>query len=311
MSDLLSTLGKKDSTQKKEETTSGQTNEQKHDSLGIDDDVTSRGKNLLTQNQEAATQKTETKESGSETGKVETKDQSTVDEFDKSTWTPESMFKEIKKLREENKQTRLKYAERATQVEKEAADRLAAKEVKFEEVQKAADELASLKSKEEDKKRSLEEKVAHRESRISELEALREASVTDSETKLVAMEAKLRDFEADREAQQEVYKIKLQEELASVPEKYRTFADQMVKNVSDSREALLVLSEARMSGMFDEKSVHVNHSVPGANDGARSSQDKLDAAAKEERGKMSSSDLIKEGLKRVRSGEPNSVFRTG
>ena len=87
-------------------------------------------------------------------------------------------------------------------------------------------------------------------------------------------------------------------------------AKYIVKGADDSREALTIIQEAKLKGMFEDKTVVVNHSVPGANDGARSSNERLKEVEKERREKMNSSQKIAEALKQIKSGTPNNVFRT-
>jgi hypothetical protein len=78
----------------------------------------------------------------------------------------------------------------------------------------------------------------------------------------------------------------------------------------DPRDGLLALNEAKLKGLFEDKTVVVNHSVPGAKDGARASKERLDEAARETRAQMSSSQKIKAALDAMKSGNKNSAFRT-
>ena len=123
------------------------------------------------------------------------------------------------------------------------------------------------------------------------------------------MENKLSMFEADREAETQVHKARLDEELNKIPEDYRETAELLVRGAGDPRDALIALSEARLKGMFEDKTAIVNHSVPGASDGARASKERLDAAQQEQRKSMTSKDKIKAALDQMKSGQSNSAFR--
>src|SRR5690606_22051446 len=95
----------------------------------------------------------------------------------------------------------------------------------------------------------------------------------------------------------------------NIPDKFKDVASLIVKGSGDARDALLAISEAKLKGVFDDKTVVVNHAVPGANDGARVTKDKLDEAERNRREAMTSSAKIGEALKSIRSGTPNTAFR--
>jgi len=228
---------------------------------------------------------------------------------DPDSWTKDSAFKEIKKLREENKQHRLKYQEQLSKMQQESEDRVKQKEQEMKDLYEAKKELDKIKEEQEDKKRDLSEKVAHREQKIQELQASIEHRDSEHQRQLEEMQNKLRELEAEREAQNQVYKEELNKELEAVPEKFRSVADLIVKGAGDSRDALLALREAKMNKVFEDKEVIVNHSVPNANQGARATKERLDEAARETRNKMSSNQKIKEALSQINSGQPNSAFR--
>lgn len=224
-------------------------------------------------------------------------------------WTLDNALKEIKKLREENKATRIKYSEAVDNLKKESDTRITAKEQELHDLIQAKTELEELKAKEEDRKRDLSEKLAHRESLLGEFKAKLETERRAYQEELQKMEATVQQYRAEQEAQMEVHKQRLETELAAVPEKYKDIATYIVKGAGDPRDALVALNEAKLKGLFEDKKVVVSHSVPGAADGARASKEKLDAAVGAAREKMNSSDKIREGLKQIRSGETNTAFR--
>ena len=239
------------------------------------------------------------------------KDASTVEPTGSQTddWTTDSALKEIKKLREENKQYRLKYAEQINQVKEEAEARLTQKEQEMADLAKAKEELDKLKAEQEDKKRDLTEKVAHREARLQEMSTLFEAREKEYKKNLFSMEQRIKMFEAEREAEMQVYKTRLEEELANVPEQFKDVAQLLVKGAGDARDAVLAITEARVKGIFQDKTVVVNHSVPNAYDGARASKEKLEEAEKARRSKLTGQQKIGEAIKGIRSGVPNSAYR--
>ena len=225
-------------------------------------------------------------------------------------WTKESALKEVKKLREENKSVRIKYQEQIETIKAETEARLKAKMEEAQALVDAKKELDKIKAEQEDKKRDLSERLAHREAKIAEMQALFEASKKEWDRQKFQMESVVKQFEAERNAEVEVYKSRIDEEIGKIPEKYRDVANLLVKGAGDAKDAYLAISEAKLKGLFEDKTVVVNHSVPGANDGARANKDKLDEAAKSQRASMSSNDKIRTALKQMKAGTPNSAFRT-
>lgn len=226
-----------------------------------------------------------------------------------SGWTEESTLKEVKKLREENKAYRIKYQEQLEQVRLESEARIKAKEAEMESLRLAQAELDRIKADQEDKKRDLSEKVAHREARLAEMQAMIQAKDKEYNQKISAYETQLADYKAQQAAEAQVYKTRLDEEISKIPDKYKDYATLLVKGAGDPREALVAITEAKLKGMFEDKTVIVNHSVPNAYDGARSSSERLQEAEKARRSSMNSSQKIGEALKQIKSGNPNSVFR--
>lgn len=230
---------------------------------------------------------------------------------DPESWSKESAFKEVKKLREENKTYRLKYQEQIENLKRETEARLKAKEEEMKNLIEAQKELARIKAEQEDKKRSLEEKLAHREAKVSELQAIMEAKELEYQRKMAELEAIAQTYKAKEEAEKQIYASRIQEEVDKIPEKYKEIASLIVKGAGDDpRDGLLALNEAKLKGLFEDKTVVVNHSVPGAKDGARASKERLDEAAREARAQMSSSQKIKAALDAMKSGNKNSAFRT-
>lgn len=304
--DLLDKLGNKsDDTAKGADNSSAPiVNEKISNTEGLtNDEIVAESNDMLA----AADQKAS---AGSSDNKTSSNDESAGGDTvtDPSSWSMDSALKEIKKLREENKNQRLKYSEKLDSFRKENDEKLQSikeETAKFAEAQK---ELEKIKSAEEDKKRSLEEKVSHRETRIAQLEAELEAQRKDVASQLDTYKARISQYEADQQAQLQSYQNRVDEILAEVPEQFKETAGYIVKGAGDPRDALVALNEAKINGLFEEKKVVVNHSVPGASDGARASKEQMENAQKIERSKMSSQQKIAEGLKQIKSGTPNSAF---
>lgn len=240
-----------------------------------------------------ADSKTELNESASS-------DSSNDSEKDTSTWSVESALKEIKKLREENKQYRIKYSERENRLKEQKEEELRSVLDKQKELEEAAKELQSLKEKEADKKRSLEEKVDHRNKRIAQLEADLEVVKRQYNDKLSKTSSELEDYKIKIEAQNEVYKKRVQEELESISEDYKEIAQSIVDGAPTPEDALLRLTNAKYKGIFEDKSVVVNHSVPGASQGARATNEQIEENKRNAKSKLSSQDKIREALKDVK-----------
>lgn len=225
-------------------------------------------------------------------------------------WTKDSALKEVRKLREENKAYRTKYQQEVEKLKNESDARLDSRLGELEALKQAKQELDRIKAEQEDKKRDISEKLANRETRIQELESRVQAKETEFSRKLSEQESIVRQYKAEREAEAQVYQNKVDEELSKIPAKYQDHAKLLVKGAGDYREALVALSEAKIKGMFDDKTIIVNHSTPGIGDGARASKERLEEADKSRRQTMSSSQKIGEALKSIKSGNPNNVFRT-
>lgn len=228
---------------------------------------------------------------------------------DPDSWTKESALREIKKLREENKITRLKYSEQLEAIKKAQEEREISLKKEIEDALKAKKELDKLKELQEDKKRGIEEKLAHREARILELQKLSEERERKYQEQLREMELRLQEFESERKAQMEVYENKLKEELNKIPERFKEQAELLVKGAGNASEALVALNEAKLKGMFEDKTVIIDNSVPGAKDGARTSIEKLKNANKEISRKMTSQQKIRSALSKISAGEINSAFK--
>lgn len=228
---------------------------------------------------------------------------------DPEDWSKESALKEVKKLRQENKSYREKFESKLHQLQQEAEARIKAREEELSALAEKAKKLEQLEAQEADRKRDLSEKLAHRESKIASLQSELEHLRAQDQQKILELESQIQRFRAEEEARIEVAKMTLQEEINSVPTKYRAQAELLAKGAGDPSDAITVLREAKISGLFEDKTVYVNHSVPNAQTGARTSKEQLDEAEKQRKAKMSSSQKIAEGLKKIRQGESNSVFR--
>lgn len=223
-------------------------------------------------------------------------------------WSKESALKEVVKLREENKLVRTKFQEQLDKIEKETLARISVIEEQSKSAHEAKKKLEALEAEQADKKRSIEDKLANREARIAETEVLYKAQLEDKEREVQSYKSKALQYEAEQEAKKQTYRDRTKEELDKVPAELREFAEKMVKGYEDPNEAWLAISEANRKGVFGEKKIVVNHSVPGANDGARINTIKSAADAAAAKAKMTSRELIQAGLSQIKEGK-NSAFR--
>jgi len=223
-------------------------------------------------------------------------------------WTKESALTEVIKLREENKLARVKFQEAQDRLNKEKEAEIAKIKEEAKSATEAKKKLEALEAEAADKKRSLEDKLAHREGRLAEVETVYSQKLKEKDEELAKYRSQAEAYAAQQAAQQQVYKDRIKEEMASVPEEFKQFAERMVKGFDDPAEAWTALSEAKMKGMFGEKKIVVNHSVPGANDGARTTKAKIEEQERAERKTKSSKDLIRSGLSKVSGGEKNTAF---
>jgi chromosome segregation ATPase len=223
-------------------------------------------------------------------------------------WSKDSALKEVVKLREENKAYRTKFQEQLDKLAKEKEEAIAKVREEAQTALEAKKKLEAIEADQADKKRSIEEKLANREARLVEVENVYKRELEEKEKLLASYKSKATQYEAEQEARQQVYRDKIKEELGKIPEEFRSFADKMVKGYEDPHEAWLSLSEAQRMGMFGEKKIVVNHSVPGANDGARLSKDKIEEQERAERAKLPSMSLIRMGLQKAVK-EKNPIFK--
>jgi len=292
--DLLNTLGKKDSSVD-----------------GVDKSTTTATSTKTEVNSTKSETAATAQKSGTEDRTVSQSSSAAKEETsgDQSTWTLESALKEIGKLREENKHTRIKYSDTIQSIKQEMEARDSTRQQEVEQLKTASKELEELKEKEADKKRDLTEKVSHREALLAEYKMKLDLTERKYQSDMENLKVRLGQYEAEKEAQNVVQKRRLDEELASVPEKYKEVANLIVKGAGSPADALLAISEAKVKGVFEDKTIVVNHSVPGAHNGARTTKDRLEAADKDSRSKMTSQQKIGQALKDMKV-QPNTAFRT-
>jgi len=303
--DLLTNLGSKDSTDAGGDSTP-KAQSPEVPSTTTKDSEPDRGDDLLVKSVDTdiptpkGDKKDETVESKtSKTEKVEPSD--TVKDPD--SWSKDSAFKEIKKLRDENKAVRTKYQ---TQLEQQKSDFEAEMEkfrTEMSDAIEAKNKLEQMEAEQVDKKRSLEEKIAAREALVTE----KDNQINLLQQQMVETQEKLKEFEAEKEAHNQVYKDRITQELAQIPEEFRDLAERIVGN-GDPRDGWAALHEAKLKGLFEDKKIIVDHSVPGANNGARTSKEKLLEQEKERRSKLTPQQKIAEGLGKAGLGKsPNLI----
>ncbi len=312
--DLLTTLGQKanDSVNADGKSSNANTDTTSDTPIGGDttSDKVSRGTNLLGEVETDKETKSKTEsDTSSKDASSKTTDAPDKTVKDPDTWTKESALKEVTRLRDEAKTTRIKSKEQLEALRTEMEKKLNTLTEQFKEAEKAKKKLETMEANEADKKRNLEEKLAHRETVITELQSQMDALKQEYENRIDDMTGKVSEFEAEREAQKQVYQERINEEINKIPEKFKKFAESMVKGFSDPREGWSALAEAKAQGLFEDKTIVVNHDVPGAKDGARITKEKLESDERDKIKKMTSAQKIKAGLDSIRGGNPNSVFR--
>lgn len=223
-------------------------------------------------------------------------------------WTRDSALLEVVKLREENKAYRTKFQEQFEKLEKDKDAAITKIRDEAQSGMEAKKKLEALEADQADKKRSIEEKLSNREAKLVEIEHVYKQQLDDKEKELVTYRSKAAQYEAEQEARKQVYRERIKGELGKIPEEFRSFADKMVKGYEDPHEAWLSLAEAQRMGMFGEKKIVVNHSVPGANDGARLTKEKIQEHDQAEKAKLGAVSLIKMGLQKA-SVEKNPIFK--
>lgn len=233
-----------------------------------------------------------------ETSTVETKPTETSTNTANTDRSPESLYDEIRELRAENKARRLQLQEETSKIEEKFQSKLQSYEDQMKKALTAKEELETLKAKEADKKRSIEEKLAHRESTLAQIEAEKKSIQEQLQAEIAKRDAELEDLRVAQEAQKQVYLERIKEEIAKVPETKRKFAEMIIKGYSDPREGWAALSEAKADGLFEDKVVAVSHATPGANV-SRMTTERQEAIKNAESSKLNARQKISLGLKQV------------
>lgn len=209
-------------------------------------------------------------------------------------WTPNQLAKALKDARKEAAERRVAAKDLEKRIRTEYDDRIKQIEDKFTPLVKKAEQLDKLKSEEADKKRSLEEKLSHREQVIAEKEKELLALKEEEQAEKQHLQDELGKAKAALEAHETFYKEQLDREMAEVPKKFQKIAETMIKGASNTQDALDLIREAKKENLFGNKKVTVINATPGAGDGARINGDSTKKAAASS---MKSSDKIRAGLR--------------
>ena len=222
---------------------------------------------------------------------------STTDASDEDSfkdWTKDQIAEALKEARAESAKRRVEAKDLEQRLKSDYDQKVKQIEEKFTPLLQKAEELDKVKAAEADRKRTLEDKVAHRETLIAqrdeELKAIRE----EAQAIKVELEGKVQQLKANLEAHESFYTEQLDKEKAEIPKKYQDLVETMIKGANDSKHALELIRTAKRENLFGEKKVFVNHSVPNAKTGARTDSA---SAQQEKRESMKSSEKIREGLK--------------
>jgi chromosome segregation ATPase len=211
-------------------------------------------------------------------------------------YSREELEAQLAKTRSEAAKRRVELKDMEQQFQTRLDEELGKLNEKLSPITDKAQAYDKLKAEEADKKRDLNEKVAHREQLLlekdQEIAAIREQMSQETNK----LKAELGEREVKLEAHDSFYKERLQAEIDDIPQKFAGIVDKIVKGAGDVREALEAIRESKRENLFGTKKVVVNHSVPGAHDGARTDSVKVQQAQKDN---MKSSEKIKQGLKNL------------
>jgi chromosome segregation ATPase len=295
MADLIDTLGKKK--------TEDVAKTVKETATNISD-LTAKGRlvrpaeaSSLIENQppkDEVVAKADDEVAGTDTQTEDPTDVAEVIDKDFQDWTPVQFAKALKEARKEAAERRVAAKDLEKRIKNEYDDKLKAIEDKFTPLVKKAEQLDKLKSEEADKKRSLEEKLSHREQVIVDREKEIALIKEEEQTEKQRLQDELHKAKTALEAHETFYKEQLGREIAEVPKKFQKIADSMVKGAENTQEALDLIREAKRENLFGNKKVTVFNGTPGASTGARSGGVETTKAGA---ANMKSSETIRAGLK--------------
>lgn len=212
----------------------------------------------------------------------------------KEEWTLDSLKEELAKTREEAAKSRIEKKKLEEELKNDFNQKLKALEEKYSPLAKEAAEARRLREQEEDKKRSLEERLAHREQKLAELENKIPSIQKEYDDMIADLNGRMEKLAQENTRHLSFWEQQLEVELKKVPERYKTYAEVMMKGSTDVKEKLDLLRKASDEGLFGNKKVPVNHATPGAKDGARMESEKTRT---EEATNQSSKAKIREGIK--------------
>lgn len=219
---------------------------------------------------------------------------------DLSSWTKESLYKSRKQIMKEAAEFRTKAKYRKEQLDEQ--EKLASTNLekiqneyqeKVEALSKKASDYDKLISKQADDRRTTEEKLVAREKDKTTLQRQLEQLANES-TKI---QKELRE-ELDRaKAEVDVYhsanRKQIEDLIDAIPEDYRSYARSIANGADSLADAINLLTKAKDDEIFGPKTIHVNHGVPSANNGARLDGRKIENQRREN---MKPRDKIEQGL---------------
>jgi uncharacterized protein YukE len=221
-------------------------------------------------------------------------------------WTNESLHAEMRKAREEAKRSRLEMKDTVDRLQKEYERKLVELQAATKPLEDQARELNDLRAKEADKKRTLEERLAHRENlladRDEEIQSLKDAH----QKELFRIQAQLENLQSEVNVQNQFYEDKLSEELQQVPDKFKATAQRIVKGCDSVREAVDAIRDARAEGLFRDRTIQVSHAVPNVDQGARISGNVQRQEQRDKIEKMTATEKIGVALQGLKS---NPIYR--
>lgn len=218
-------------------------------------------------------------------------------------WSKEDLAKELKSTRHEAAKNRVAKKELEKELREEFDGKIKALTEEFTPHVEKAQEYEKVKEKEADKKRNLEERLAHRDAKIQELLEEKEGIKTSKEDQIKELQNQNNKYKDDLGAYESYWTEQLEKELAEIPKSKRDLADLMVKGAGNDQDALKAIKKAKTENLFGEKIVKVNHATPTARDGARMGADKAQETGK----KLSKNEKVKAGLTQWKNRQRDKI----
>jgi chromosome segregation ATPase len=212
--------------------------------------------------------------------------------------TAESLADEVEKLRKENAKRRKKEQE----AKEEAAKLFAAEREKLDAEKQALEqeltELRSLKTQKAVEEVDTKIEVKQRDAEIQSIISANKELQKQLEEIKNAQKAREEAEAEERSIREQAVQARFKEELKSIPEDKKKFAESIFKGAEgDMQDKLFTFLEAKREGVFGKKQVQVLHKPVNTQEQPEIKQEKLSSKLKIKRGLA---EKLKGGLKQGR-----------